>query len=76
MFNRFFKKQKNFKVVVSEEYVHDTGIALGRLGLTANVRYTGEHEYTLTGKWTPEFYGDEKTMEAMTMLPVREAVVF
>ncbi len=73
---KWFKKQKKFKVVVAEEYVRDTGIALGRLGLTAAVRYSGENEYTLTGTWTPDFYGDQKTMEALTMLPVREAVVF
>lgn len=77
MFVRFFKKDKKFKVTVAEEFARDTGVALGRLGLIADqVLYTGEHEYTLTGKWTPDFYGDTKTMEALTMLPVREAVVF
>ena len=76
MFTKFFKKNKQFRVRVAEEFARDTGIALGRLGLTANVSYTGNHEYTLTGKWTPSYYGDEKTLEALTMLPVMEAVVF
>lgn len=76
MFEKFFKKNKQFRVRVAEEFARDTGIALGRLGLTADVSYTGNHEYTLTGKWTPSYYGDEKTLEALTMLPVREAVVF
>lgn len=76
MFEKFFKKNKQFRVRVAEEFARDTGIALGRLRLTANVSYTGNHEYTLTGKWTPSYYGDEKTLEALTMLPVREAVVF
>ena len=76
MFEKFFKKNKQFRVRVAEEFARDTGIALGRLGLTANVSYTGNHEYTLTGKWTPSYYGDEKTLEALSMLPVREAVVF
>ena len=76
MFEKFFKRNKQFRVRVAEEFVRDTGIALGRLGLTANVSYTGNHEYTLTGKWTPDYYGDERTMEALTMLPVRDAVVF
>ena len=76
MFEKFFKKNKQFRVRVAEEFARDTGIALGRLGLTADVSYTGNHEYTLTGKWTPSYYGDERTLEALTMLPVREAVVF
>ncbi len=73
----FKRKPKNFKVVVSQDYAHDTGVALGRLGLIADqVLYTGEYEYTITGKWTPKYYGNQRTMEALTMLPVREAVVF
>lgn len=75
---KWFKRApKNFKVVVDQDYAHDMGVALGRLGLTADyVTYTGEYEYTITGRWTPMVYGDRRTMEALTMLPVREAVVF
>lgn len=74
---KWFRKPKNFKVVVYQDYAHDMGVALGRLGLVADqVVYTGEYEYTITGRWTPVFYGHERTMEALTMLPVREAIVF
>lgn len=72
-----FKRTKEFRVVVSEDFAHDMGTALGRLGLTVDqCIYTGNHEFTLTGKWTPDFYGDTRTMEALTCLPIREAIVF
>lgn len=74
---KWLKKTKKFRVVCVDDFANDMGKALGRLGLTIDkARFISAHEVEMTGKWTPDFYGDERTMEALTDLPVREAVVF
>lgn len=74
---KWLRKTKKFRVVCIDDFGSDMREALNRLGLKIDdVHFISAHEVEMSGKWTPDFYGDERTKELMSGLPVREAVVF